>query len=248
LPRLYVFIDESMIPGDPNSPFFAGAVWCAPKPTIGIPKALRPTVLSMKDFLRGLVGHRVEEIRYSHGAGRHASDLIRVGLMEAGRDDTISGRDVRLASQGIGFTTAVIDRRSEACLIREKMQPDRLNPDLGNLIRARAISSLLGPALRYGQEMELGVVLDGANWKPGVESYFGRSLERLLMPPLTTCQVEYGDSRRVLGLQFADLVAGTLRDYISRNENGYALDIVMKRVIHRLGARNVSGVKPLGTE
>ncbi len=198
------------------------------------PKALKPTVSKMRDALNSTSGHHVSEIRYSHGAGTYAEFLLSIGLAEVRSDDTVSGDAEDWFPRGLAFTTATVDRASERCLSVRGRDSWRPNPDMGNIIRARTIAMLLGPLIRYGCAYELGLIMDGANWKPGVEAHFGRNLERLFAGSGTTCQAEYCDSRRTPGLQMADLVAGILRDYTITGRRESAFRLLVAHGLHRL--------------
>lgn len=248
---MWVFVDESGHIGHKTSlsSAFSGAVWCVPKPGMGLPKVLRPTILEVKDTLASAYGGRREaEVKYSHGAGKHARSVLEAAICRADYDETVYGNHGFWHPSSIVFSFSRLDINAERCFSgASRVFNGDDTPDFWNMIRARIVGDVLQPLMFFdGEEnVHVTIVLDGTNWRPGIEYYYGNRLQKLKMPGKISCEVVYCNSKDTPGLQIADVVAGVTRAFSTDCDNVDAFDFIARHSIHRIGKRGVKFVAPL---
>ena len=226
---------------NPAYPIFsAAATWCAPKDYITERMALRPTWKVLIRYLRDQLGHRINEIKYSHNAKMHADALIEMieGLVAS--DLSIRTKHPPWDGLPLNFTSCRTHLESEARSYGLDYDKSFEDPDFAEGVRARFVGGLLHPLLVYrgSQRLSVALIFDGCVWKACIKKRFGEGLELLIKNRLIEIETRFEDSKEYPGLQISDLVAGTIRGFSMHQENERAYKIICN---HSLS--HIAGIK-----
>jgi hypothetical protein len=234
--RIFIFIDESG-QVNPTYPFFsAAATWCVPEDHVTDRIALRPTWKALIGYLRDRLGHRINEIRYSHSARMHADVLI--GMIEGliASDPTIQKKHFLWEGLPINFTACRTNVESEARSLGLDSCESVKNPDFAQGVRARIVGGLMHPLLVYqgSQKLDVTMIFDGCIWKACIKKCFGEELELLIRNRLIEIELKYEDSMKYPGLQISDLAAGVIRGFSTCRENEKGYRIICNHSLHHI--------------
>ncbi len=213
----------------------------------GAPKVLRDTVIELRNTMGTLVGKTPIELKYSHSAGKYVNQLLPQAVTRASYDSTISSTHRVWERSPIAFTASAVSVLCESCFHSVMHGKGRPDPDFPNWLRARSVVSLLGPLFTYDSEetLEVAIVFDETVWKKAVEMYLGKDMRSLSIGHKVSLEPVYENSKKIPGLQIADLVAGTARDYLNDSNNAVAFDFIQKHLVHRLGKKRPEKVPSL---
>lgn len=210
--------------------FLGSAVWCAPTSNDGIQSTLRYTV----DQIRSLVGKcnrkMPREIHYSDGLRRKATEIVSTTFQKAYEDNSIRKKDLLWQNHPLASTTSFFNPQIEWDLVKED--------DISNRMRARMISEMLQPLFTFsgGFRLDVDVVLDSECWKISVD-HVAESLKRLTSENNVHLKFFCEDSKKIPGLQLADVFAGVSRHYRLERDVGEAFDIINSKSIFHVGSQ-----------
>ncbi len=230
LSRVLIYIDESGSPYKGERLFLGSAVWCAPTSNDGVQTTLRYTI----DQIRSMVGKCnkkiPKEIHYSDGLRRMATEIVNLTFQKAYEDKTIRRNDLLWKNHPLANTTSFCNPRIEWELTRED--------DISNRMRARMISELLQPQFTFNGKfrLDVDVVLDSECWKISVDQV-AESLKRLIGENNVHIKFFCEDSKKVPGLQLADVFAGVSRHYRLERDVGEAFELINGKSIFHVGSR-----------
>ena len=239
LTRILVFIDESGNPWRGEDTFTAAACWCVPATKEGIVSVLRYTLDETRRKVEKLTGKLPREIHYSDGLRRYAEPLVSTIIEKSPEDSSIVRKDSDhpWSKHPLGCSTAIFTPVAESATMTDEEFP--------NILRARALLSLLRPLVVYGgsQSFEVSVVLDDDCWKKSLD--LCSSIKDIASKKGVAISFSCEKSVRIPGLQIADLMAGITRDYYRNGIAEDAFRIIEKLNIRHLGAKVVPYVEPL---
>lgn len=239
--RLLIFVDESGTTSETEHNITLASVWCAPLTKEGYQSALKFTVDEVKAEINQTIGSWPKEIHFSRGLRRHADALFEKAIASSCQDTTIYKKDLPWNGRPLAFRTAACCPRIESTL------PGYDKKTFHKNLRARGVISLLMPLLAHSgnPKIEASVILDAEVWNDAVSI-----CEACLKGPLdansVTVTFSCESSRRVPGLQIADLTAGVFRHHLIDGSYEKAMALLDAGTIHRLDQmKSVVGVKPL---
>jgi len=194
------------MPWNKEPVFAAAAVWCVPVSREGYQSVLRYSVDRLRSRVQQLVGKLPLELKYSAGLRRYADGLVALAATSALEDRSIMGTGLPWTGFPLRYTVSLQSPSIEGHFT--------IGPDLGNLIRARSLVAILLPlTLREGPHLlEVGVIADADVWKRSM-TMVAAALENAVEERRIRLDFSCESSRRVPGLQIADLVSGITRDY-----------------------------------
>ncbi len=210
--------------------FLGSAVWCAPTSNDGIQSTLRYTV----DQIRSLVGKSnrkmPREIHYSDGLRRKATEIVSTTFQKAYEDNSIRKKDLLWQNHPLASTTSFFNPQIEWELAKED--------DISNRMRARMISEMLQPLFTFnsGFRLDVDVVLDSECWKISLD-HVAESLKRLTSENNVHLKFFCEDSKKIPGLQLADVFAGVSRHYRLERYVGEAFEIINSKSIFHVGSQ-----------
>jgi len=213
----------------------------------GAPKVLRSTTIELRNTLGGLIGKTPTELKYSHSAGKYVGQLLPDAVSRASYDSTVLSSHRVWDKGSIAFTTSAVSIICESCFHRGVQSKGRPDPDFPNWLRARSVVSLLGPLFTYDSDetLEVAIVFDETIWKKSVEQFLGKNMETISDINNVSLRPVYENSKKIPGLQLADLVAGTTRDYLNDSNNGDAFDFIQRHTVHRFSKKRPDYVPSL---
>ena len=229
--RILVFIDESGNPFDNEIAFSTAAVWCVVEKPEGRERPLKPTLDSMKQYLRdhGKI-EWAKEIHHHRLPDEYSEYLLFQAISLSRRDGTIMREGTFWERSPIIFTITTDNPRAVKAI------DHRISPHtLGNRTRLNALGNVLRPLSIYegvrGIQVEL--ILDAEVWKKSIERY-DPGLKVTIGNQRIDASIHFCRSSITPGLQIADLVAGINRQFTihARQESGYRL--LQSNILNRL--------------
>lgn len=153
-------------------------------------------------------------------------------------DNSIIKKDHPWSKHPLGNSIAVYNPKLES-----EIAP---HDDFPNVLRARAISSLLQPLLNYNGSigLDVSIILDSDCWKKSL-SYCSDAIEEALRYSDVTISFSCENSKKAPGLQIADLIAGISKNYFKDPSLIEPYGMIARNTIHHIGPRSIPGVKPL---
>lgn len=229
--RIIVYIDESGNPFENEIAFSTAAVWCVVEKPEGREKPLKPTVDSMKQYLRDHGKMEwAQEIHHHRLPDEYSEYLLFQAISLSRRDRTILREGVFWERSPIAFTIAIDNPRSVKAFDHSMTQQV-----LGNRTRLSALGNLLRPLSLYEgpERIRAELILDSEVWKKCVERY-DSGLKGIVGNQRIDPAIHFCRSSITPGLQIADLAAGINRQFIinSRQESGYRL--LQANILNRL--------------
>jgi hypothetical protein len=226
LTRILVFVDESGMPWDKELIFTGAAIWCVPVPREGYQSVLRFTLDRLRFVARQRTGKLPPEIKYSAGLRRCSREIMDEVLSSSSKDHSIRKTETPWSGPPLGCTMSVSMPVAERHM--------SMDSDFNNILRARALLSLLRPlAVRRGSRaLEVSVITDAEVWRRS----FGYLSSILSLAAAKKVRLDFSceSSRRVPGLQIADVVAGICRDYHLHGECEEEYGLVRRAMIDRI--------------
>lgn len=228
LARLMVYIDESGTTSEQEQSITLASVWCAPITKEGYLSVLKYTTDMVKNQIEKLTGKRPNEIHFASGLNRYSDSLFDTTIDSSIEDTSIHKRDLPWIGRPIAFRTVTFSPILEAAL------PGKDKHFHKNL-RARGIIASLMPLLMYNgdQKIEASVILDDNIWGGALEvceDCLKKSVDHGSVALSFSCE----SSRRVPGLQIADLAAGIVRHHLIDGSGNKAFNMLHAGTIHRL--------------
>lgn len=229
--RILVFIDESGNPFENEIVFSTAAVWCVVDTPQGREKPLKPTVDSMRQYLRDYGKMEwAKEIHHHRLPDEYSEYLLFQAISLSRRDETVMREGIFWEKSPIMFTVATDNPRAVKAFDQDISQQI-----LGNRTRLNALGNILRPLSFYegAKSVKVELILDAEVWKKCIERY-DIGLERTIGNRLIIPAIHFCRSSITPGLQIADLVAGINRQYIirARQESGYR--IIQANILNRL--------------
>jgi hypothetical protein len=229
--RIIVYIDESGNPFENEIAFSTAAVWCVVEKPEGREKPLKPTVDSMKQYLRDHGKMEwAQEIHHHRLPDEYSEYLLFQAISLSRRDRTILREGIFWERSPVAFTMAIDNPRAVKAFDHSMTQQV-----LGNRTRLGALGNLLRPLSIYEgpEHIRAELILDSEVWKKCVERY-DAGLKKTIGNQRIDPAIHFCRSSITPGLQIADLAAGINRQFIinARQESGYRL--LQANILNRL--------------
>lgn len=229
--RIFVFVDESGNPFENEIAFSTAAVWCVVEKPEGREKPLKPTVDSMRQYLRDYGKMEwAQEIHHHRLPDEYSEYLLFQAISLSRRDRTIMREGIFWERSPIAFTITIDNPRAIKAFNYGMTQQI-----LGNRTRLSALGNLLRPLSIYegSDSVQVELILDAEVWKKCIEKY-DAGLKRTIGNQRIDPAIHFCRSSITPGLQIADLAAGINRQFTihAKQESGYRL--LQANILNRL--------------
>jgi hypothetical protein len=224
-----VFIDESGTTSERERNITLASVWCAPTTKEGHLSILKYTADMVKGEIKQLTNKRPNEIHFASGLKRYSDHLFDTAVECSSQDVSVHKKELLWPGRPIAFRTVALSPMIESAL------PGYDGRLFHKNLRARGIIISLMPLLMYAgdSKIEASIVLDAEIWGDALSV-----CEQCLMGALDSAPVALAfsceSSRRVPGLQIADLAAGVARHHLMDGSCTEAFRLLSSGTIHRL--------------
>lgn len=226
--RIRLYVDESGNPNAGEDVFVLGAAICATPYGVSEYDALRFSVdLGRRLCSRQRNSDRPAELHFSKGLGRSSEQMIGTILNGSIADRSVATPPFQLPGVfPVSFRAAVLSPKAIGMISREGSR-------IGEFLRASALVDILLPFLLadHPQNTCLDIVLDDRVWISSIDLL--RPAVKKMASGLAV-SYHFADSRRVPGLQVADIVSGVCRRHTIRGDCVEAFRIIQADHLERL--------------